>query len=289
MKRYYPAGIAKGMLVAVLLTALYGLVSPMQAAAFKMTVTNQNAQNRSFSMFWYDENVDKWVCAGWYNVAGGEQKVFSFKESVNLPYAYLYSANWNGGDRSDTIDLPVVKERFRYYQDEEGPQGTDARLVTFAKIAVGQAGARLDFSASAQPAAPKPVVRNNMGNRIVALAMQLKGKPYVWGGASPESGFDCSGFTYYVLGQLGISLERTADLQFHPQEAVAFKDLQPGDLVFFAWHGGEAEHVGIYLGNGRYIDAQNTDGAGPGATGEVMVSAFDNWNRKFFVGGRRFR
>ena len=58
------------------------------------------------------------------------------------------------------------------------------------------------------------------------------------------NGFDCSGLTYYVLGQLGISIERTADLQYHRQEAIGLKDLLPGDLVFFAWHGGDAEHVG---------------------------------------------
>ncbi len=273
---------AATILVTALLTMLCAFL-PAQAEAFKMSVTNQNEHNRSFSILYYDENVDKWVCAGWYNVAAGEHKEFSFKESVNLPYAYLYSASWNGGDRSDTIALPVIKEKFRYYQDEEPPQGTDARVVTFAKIAVAAEGAELVFKASVKP------VARGMGERIAALAMQMKGKPYRWGGASPDEGFDCSGLSYYVLGQLGVSIERTADVQFHRQEAIAFKDLQPGDLVFFAWHGGEPEHVGIYLGNGKYIDAENTSGAGPGAKGAVMVASFDNWNKKFFVGGRRFQ
>lgn len=79
--------------------------------------------------------------------------------------------------------------------------------------------------------APAQTASKRMGSKIVELAMQLKGKPYVLGRFFTSQWFDCSGFTYYVLGQLGISIERTADLQYHRQEAIGLKDLLPGDLV----------------------------------------------------------
>ena len=238
-------------------------------------------------MLYYDEVVDKWLCVGWYSIPANSQKEYSFNESKELPYAFAFSTAWHKGDGSDDIQMIVTPHKFRYYQDEEFPEGADAKLVTFGKFAIQDGHAQIIFEGGEKTGTGKTVPAT-LGNKIVDIATKMKGKPYVWGGSSPETGFDCSGFTYYVLGQLGINIERTADLQYHKQEAISFKELLPGDLVFFSWNGGEPEHVGIYIGNGKYIDAQNTVGAGPGATGEVTVSSFDNWNKKYFVGGRRF-
>ncbi len=85
---------------------------------------------------------------------------------------------------------------------------------------------------------------------VVNIARGLLGIAYSYGGASPSTGFDCSGFTQYVFGKAGISLPRTAAQQ--QSAATPVSNPQPGDLVFF---GSPAWHVGIYTGNGMMIDS----------------------------------
>lgn len=93
---------------------------------------------------------------------------------------------------------------------------------------------------------------------MVALARAQLGKPYVLGGASPATGFDCSGLVQWVYGRLGLRLPRTAQQQFDATLRVPPDRLQPGDLVFFAHTYPSVEpitHVGLYVGDGRMIDA----------------------------------
>ena len=90
------------------------------------------------------------------------------------------------------------------------------------------------------------------GSQIVAEAQKYLGYRYVYGGASPSTGFDCSGFVYYVLKQNGYSPYRTPADQYKQGTYVAKSNLQPGDIVFF--HGTYASgisHVGIYAGSGQ--------------------------------------
>lgn len=100
--------------------------------------------------------------------------------------------------------------------------------------------------------------KNVTGQQIVSKAKQYLGTPYVSGGASP-AGFDCSGFVYYVFKQLGFSMERTPAAQMNIGRTVAKKDLQAGDIVYFAGTVGSGiSHVGIYVGNGQFIHAPNS-------------------------------
>ncbi len=100
---------------------------------------------------------------------------------------------------------------------------------------------------------------HDAGRRIIASALQYMGVPYVYGGSSP-SGFDCSGFVQYVYSQAGISLPRTADVQYYAGTPVNKEDLRPGDLVFFAGDYVNISHVGIYLRDGEFIHASTTQG-----------------------------
>ena len=91
------------------------------------------------------------------------------------------------------------------------------------------------------------------GNKIVETAKKYLGVPYVYGGTSP-SGFDCSGFVYYVLKIHGITVPRTCATMYNYGTQISKSDLQPGDLVFFQGTSAAGiSHVGIYVGNGQFI------------------------------------
>ena len=97
-----------------------------------------------------------------------------------------------------------------------------------------------------------------LGPQAVAIAKRYLGIPYVWGGASPTGGFDCSGLTMYVYRQLGITLDHYAAWQFLEGTRIATQDLQPGDLVFFHPQADGPGHVGMYVGDGKMINAPHT-------------------------------
>lgn len=94
------------------------------------------------------------------------------------------------------------------------------------------------------------------GQDVVTEARKYTGVRYTWGGANPSTGFDCSGFTQYVYGRLGISLPRVISTDMSSQRGVGTKissidDLKPGDLVITYNY----DHIGIYVGNGYYINS----------------------------------
>lgn len=99
---------------------------------------------------------------------------------------------------------------------------------------------------------------NDNYNKLMSVALQYQGDPYVFGGSSPLTSFDCSGLTQYVYGQIGINLNRTAQAQYDQCSKVAPGDAQAGDLVFFqgTYNAGDyITHVGIYVGNNRFYQA----------------------------------
>jgi len=108
------------------------------------------------------------------------------------------------------------------------------------------------------------------------IALSYLGVPYLWGGSTP-SGFDCSGLVTYVYAQLGVALPHFAAAQWDYGVPVASSQLQPGDLVFFD----ALDHVGIYLGNGLFVDAPHT-----GAFVRID-SLQEKWYAKKYVGARR--
>ena len=116
------------------------------------------------------------------------------------------------------------------------------------------------------------------GSAVVEKAKAYLGSKYVYGGTSP-SGFDCSGFTYYIYKQFGITLNRTAAAQYSNGVAVSRDNLQLGDLIMFGKSG--INHVGIYMGGGRIIHAANPS---RGVTTDTINSGYYNTN---YVGARR--
>ena len=89
---------------------------------------------------------------------------------------------------------------------------------------------------------------------VISQAQKHLGVPYVWGGATP-SGFDCSGLTQYVYRSVGVELPRVSRDQQNTGVQIPTSQVQPGDLVFMGY---PAYHVGIYIGNGKYLHAPQT-------------------------------
>jgi cell wall-associated NlpC family hydrolase len=112
--------------------------------------------------------------------------------------------------------------------------------------------------------------------RVVSFARRFLGVPYSYGGSSPRSGFDCSGFTRFVYGHFGIALPHFSGAQFAMGHRVARAGLKPGDLLFFNGLG----HVGLYLGAGRFIHAPHTGT-------RVSIAQLAGWYGGRFVGARR--
>ncbi len=93
--------------------------------------------------------------------------------------------------------------------------------------------------------------------RVIKTAKKYLGVAYVYGGSTP-AGFDCSGFTMYVYNKLGISLTHNAQAQYSQGTHVSKDNLEVGDLVFFGSSTSSISHVGIYVGNGKYIHSPQT-------------------------------
>lgn len=114
--------------------------------------------------------------------------------------------------------------------------------------------------AAIPPVHPLDWTRLGAPGSTISIARSLLGAPVVWGGASPAEGFDCSGLVQYVFRQAGISLPRTADLQFLVGRTVSPSALRPGDLVYYTTYEPGASHVGIYIGADKFIHTSYSKG-----------------------------
>jgi cell wall-associated NlpC family hydrolase len=132
--------------------------------------------------------------------------------------------------------------------------------------------------ASASGTGAKTAARSTaVGLRITRFARHLLGIPYRYGGSTPSSGFDCSGFVRFVYSHFGVTLPHSSYADFDLGKSVARNALKPGDLVFFDGVG----HVGMYIGNGRFIHAPHTGL-------RVMISSLnESWYAAQYDGARR--
>ncbi len=120
---------------------------------------------------------------------------------------------------------------------------------------------------------------------IIEYAKSYLGVKYTYGGTSPDTGFDCSGFTKYVFDKFGIKLNRVSSDQATQGIEVAKDDLMPGDLVFSDTDGGNNNitHVGIYIGEGLFINAQSSN-----STGQITIADINSsyWQRTYMTARR---
>jgi len=184
--------------------------------------------------------------------------------------------------------LSSVKDEIAQLQAEERRRQAELVAQARARLAAERLAAQQAFDAQDQstytavdlgdtviPIAPPP--DGTRASQVIAIAMQYLGVPYVWGGASPSQGFDCSGLTSFAFAQIGVSLPHHAASQYNYGTPVSREDLQPADLVFFNGLG----HMGMYIGGGQFIHAPHS--------GDVVKisSIYDSWYAATWVGARR--
>jgi cell wall-associated NlpC family hydrolase len=190
-------------------------------------------------------------------------------ELVKTIQQRLQSMKLYDGEMTSLYD-DATKEAVAKFQASNSLEATGivdkATLIKIntASASINRGAARLDF-----------------GNTIINYAKKFIGTPYKWGGASGSS-FDCSGFVLYVFKHFDIMLGHGADDQFDKGANVQKPDLLPGDTVFFATYKKTASHVGIYVGNNKFIHASS-------GGGEVMISSLDeDYYKNRYLGARRF-
>lgn len=135
-----------------------------------------------------------------------------------------------------------------------------------------------------EPSAPSQALSTNSSAtmNLISTAKNFIGLPYRFGGTSPTSGFDCSGFMQYVYKETAnINLPRTSSSMAQVGEKVSRDELQPGDMVFFSHSGGRISHVGMYIGEGRFIHSPSTGKS-------ISITALNSgyWANKFVTARR---
>lgn len=127
-------------------------------------------------------------------------------------------------------------------------------LLTLCEKPRGNFGASLSSLSDAETIQPFPETES-VGQQLAAYAQTFVGYPYVYGGKDP-SGFDCSGFMQYLYAHFGYRISRTATTQLGDGYRVSLDEIQPGDIIYFGY-GSTVTHVGMYIGNDRFVHAEN--------------------------------
>ena len=149
-------------------------------------------------------------------------------------------------------------------------------LLLLSVVIVGAAGCS---SAAPQAGKGKEVRAVDVGSRAAHVAYQQVGAPYLYGGNSPR-GFDCSGLVHFSYSAAGFSVPRTTGALWRTAQPIARSNLRPGDVLFFDIDG-KMSHVGLYVGEGRFVHA-------PSSGRSVTVASLDSpyYARSFIRAGR---
>ncbi|WP_234446996.1 C40 family peptidase [Luteimonas sp. MC1572] len=183
--------------------------------------------------------------------------------------APAFSAPMLSADSADQQRMPSTSQALA---------GTD---ILAERAMLSAADVNMLIEASDALAGGEPAAQGRV-QTLLQRAMTLLGTPYRWGGTSPDSGFDCSGLVGYVFRTaLGIELPRVSREMAGNGQKVERAALAAGDLVFFGRRGKRVDHVGIYMGNGRFVHAPRTGR-------DVTVSNLDDgyWAGKFLQARR---
>lgn len=179
---------------------------------------------------------------------------------------------------ADDLDS-FVKNRqqvLNQFEDARQPAPVQAPQINFQPA---RAATSVVHSIPSASAAPDRASRNSdSADELIGSAMGLLGVAYRYGGTSASTGFDCSGFMQHIFRRsMGLNLPRTSAEQAKMGVGISRGELQPGDMVFFRTMGrGRISHVGLYIGNDRFIHAPRT-----GKRIEITSLSNKYWNAKY--------
>jgi cell wall-associated NlpC family hydrolase len=178
-------------------------------------------------------------------------------------------------------DFPTRKEAQRTAKKVVAEQGIESYFIAPPLKGTLPEPRKPDLPRQQPPPATRSA-RNDMGNIAARTAERFIGIPYLWGGNTVVEGMDCSGFVRAVYNLCGVNIPRTSGEQFKVGRDVAREELVDGDLVFFGSSEQKISHVGIYVGNSRFVHA-------PRRGDEIKISSLqDNGFTKRYMGGRRY-
>ena len=259
----------------------------LRAAATTASGTLSVIPNGSFLLV--EEALNGWYKVSYNGTAGyvsADYAVFS----ETLDGTYSYAAATSGTDvnmRSGAgtcngvvrqlpssgsgLTITGVSGNWLHVQDNGGTAGyIRSDLIDYKRTTV-----------SAPEIAEPATTTGSLGEQIAATALQYLGYRYTWGGMSPETGFDCSGFVNYIYKLYGYSMERVAQNIYNSSGSfVAWEDLQPGDILCFGYGPYSVGHVGLYIGNGQMVHASTY------TTGVILSEISGSYGNNF-VGAKR--
>ena len=286
---------------AALLLAVIVLTTPCLAATIGgATVTGSNVRLRSSADTSSTANVITEMAqgtfllveeklSGWYKVVcnGVEGYVSSdyasFSESLDGTYAFAAATlGTNVNMRSLASTESAVVKTLAGAGSALTVTGVSGQWLKVTDAAGAAGYIRSDLVSYISGVTAALTVPQTKGQAIVQTALLYKGYAYTWGGMSPATGFDCSGFANYVCKQNGITLHRVAqDVYSYDGVWVSKDQLQPGDLLFFGYGPYSVTHMGIYVGNGQMIHASTS------STGVIYSDINSNYYTRMYVGAKR--
>ncbi|WP_240416526.1 bifunctional lytic transglycosylase/C40 family peptidase [Paenibacillus periandrae] len=198
-----------------------------------------------------------------FRSAGGDVNLTL--QSYNFGGGFIPYANERGGYSKENVvafsQMMAAKNGWSRYGDVDYVDHVMRYYTNWSSLKVSSDGQIFDVQA------------------VLDFMSKYMGIPYVWGGRKPEQGgFDCSGLIEYTFNQFGINLNGNAETQYNKTAAVTEAQALPGDLVFWSTYKKEPSHVGMYLGNNKFINSNDSG---------LVISPMDGYWSKGFLGYRR--
>lgn len=187
----------------------------------------------------------------------GLEKIATLKVNMNIRAKASVSSKRIGGASAGTT-FHVTKETASWVAITfNGKTGYLKKSYLTLTYNFGTPVATTTTTPSTNGTTDIPSTGNATGSQIVEYALQFLGNPYVYGGTSLTEGCDCSGFVMSIYKHFGYSIPRVSRDQANGGSEISIDSIQAGDLLFYANSSGTINHVGLYMGNGRIINASN--------------------------------
>ncbi len=204
----------------------------------------------------YDDWVE--IIYGSDDESNKELTGYVSKECANVSVEFKYAISIEEENRIKKAQEEALKaemERKLRLAQEEAEKKERARRQASSRSSNSSRGSSSGNISKDTPSLPSSSSNSPRRSQVVNYALKFVGNPYVWGGQSLTGGADCSGFVRAVYADFGYSLPRTSSSQASAGTRVSVSEMQPGDLIFYAYSGGRIHHVAMYIGNGRIVHA----------------------------------